>query len=526
MKSPRSAFLLILGLAAAGLASAPAAADEPVVAVSGVALAGQPSPAGGRYLLFGDIDVDAVRRVTFTASLTTGSVGIFRTSYGVPQPVVMLGDPAPPDAGNRFFIPLGVASNRRGDLAFICTLFFPDRAGVFLRSGDETVTLALEGTPGPVAGTRFGQFDQIRLLESGEVYLRARLLDESGADVGAAVVAHDGNGLRAVLAPGDRYGFTRRINSVIQYDVNERGEVIALVEVGDFGFLDEEILTEVVGVAAGPPRTLASSNVSFSGGIDLVRHFAVAVDQVHVDLAGGASFYTATNNFPGGGVALNESGRGYENRLVVRQGDPSPLDVGDRLLAFGAFGRTEAGFLAFHALTQLVPQGAILMRPPGGPTLTAARIGGPRPGGGVYEGSFFHMDMNPSGAFVFTELRTLIQTGVFLGRLLGSPAALVEEMISLVASADPGDGAGLRPRLETVARALADGNVEQASRLAASLRQEVASRAGRSIDPALAEGMTALLDDLFFLLGAPPRPTPRQAVDPAEEAFDTAVPQP
>src|SRR5688572_16421905 len=263
LMSWRSGSAVVVGFVL--LAVFPAAWADGDVVVTPIAVAGETSPAGGRYILFGDIDVDPARRVTFTASMTTGRVGLFRTRLGVLQTILQSGDPAPPDAGNRFFIPLGVSGNTAGDLAFTCILAFPDRLGLFLMRGTEVTTLALQGTPAPFgSGLRLAWFDQIRLLESGEVYVLASVVDQQGNDAGTAVLAHDGSSLRTVIAPGDRYGFTRKVNSVLQYDVNESGVVAALAQIGDIEFLNP--LTEIILWDGGGLRTLASSDVSFSGG--------------------------------------------------------------------------------------------------------------------------------------------------------------------------------------------------------------------------------------------------------------------
>jgi hypothetical protein len=485
------------------LLSAPAAADTLVV--SPVAVQGEVAPEGGRYLLFGEIDVDPIRRVAFTASLSGGQVGIFRTSFGVLEPIVLSGDPAPPDAGNRFAVPLGVAGNSRGDLAFISTLAFPDRVGLFLRRDGVIHTLALEGTPAPGSGDRrLGGFTRVRMLDSGEVLAIADLFDAGGAFAGRVLLAHDGDLLRTVIAPGDRYGGTRAVASVLLYDINESGDVAALIEVADAEFLQAGPLTEIVLLSAGRMRTLASVNLSFSGGIDTVRNFAVSEDQVSVDPAGAASFFAATNDFVEGGFALNASGQLFDNGWLVRQRDPSPLSPTDTYRGFAAFGRSAGGLLAFHAFTGAAPGGVVAVRPPsGGGDLVAAQAGMPRPGGGFWSG-FRRLEMNDRGAFVFVDFQGLIQAGVFLGRLLPPPADILADIAALLEDPSLSSSAerSLSAALRRIERTLAQGNLDRTLQAVAAMRRDVAMHAGRSIPLPLAEAIDTLLADLEQALRA------------------------
>src|SRR5437867_8867896 len=99
-------------------ALAPAWVRGDTLVVTPIAVSRQTAPVGGRYILFGSIGIDNLRRVTFTASLSRGKVGIFRASRGMVTPLVLTGDAAPSDAGNAFNTLLEAASNARGDLAF------------------------------------------------------------------------------------------------------------------------------------------------------------------------------------------------------------------------------------------------------------------------------------------------------------------------------------------------------------------------------------------------------------------------
>ena len=105
----------------------------------------------------------------------------------------------------------------------------------------------------------------------------------------------------------------------------------------------------------------------------MVRHFAVGVDQVRIDPQGAASFYVATNNFPGGGYAINDGGEMTDNRYLVSQGHRSPLSGTDTLQFFGAFGRSAGGTLAFQAFSPAAPSGGIFALRPDSPAALVAQ---------------------------------------------------------------------------------------------------------------------------------------------------------
>src|SRR5262249_22976093 len=151
---------------------------------------------------------------------------------GVVTPLALTGDPAPSDAGNRFSVFEEAASDSRGDVAFIATVFFPPREGVFLMRDGVITTLALQGAPAP---TRLGEFldsfGQIRILDSGDVYFSAALADAptSGSPARQAIVRASAAGLEGLIAPGDVYMGERQVFETLHFHVNESGEVAALV---------------------------------------------------------------------------------------------------------------------------------------------------------------------------------------------------------------------------------------------------------------------------------------------------------
>lgn len=492
---------------------APALTPAEQLVVTPIAVAGQTAPAEGRYILFGDIDVDSVRRVTYTASMSSGRNVIFRTHRGAPVPMVLTGDDAPPDAGTAFDTLLEASSNAAGDLVFIASLFFPQRTGVFLLRGGVITTLALEGAAAPTRrGERFAAFDQLRLLDTGAVYFSATLRGPPAdpQPMGRAIVRAVDGVLEPVIVPGDTYMGLRQVEETLQYDVSASEEVVALARITDRDFLQGTLLvSEIILLSGGQLRTLASVDLSISGGVDLVRNFAVTFDQVHIDVNGLPSFYAGTNDHPLGGVFRNTTGRLFGNARVVVQGDPSPVAPGDVLGALGAFGLNGADTLVLHALTRDHRTGGLFARQAGGDLETVALAGEPRPGGQDVWHGFLQIDLNEEGAFVFTDFQNLlVQVGVFLGRFLPPPGVILERLIDLVDAGDLDRGlnANLTFRLQSIGRSLARDDQMSALRQTEALLTEVDRRAGRILDEATAERLSALLEDLVASLGGLPAP--------------------
>src|SRR5262245_41006130 len=69
--SLRSALMLAATLCAA------LPADADTLVVTPVALDQQLAPGGGRYILIGDMWIDSLRRVVFTASTSSGKMGLY-----------------------------------------------------------------------------------------------------------------------------------------------------------------------------------------------------------------------------------------------------------------------------------------------------------------------------------------------------------------------------------------------------------------------------------------------------------------
>jgi hypothetical protein len=519
VSSPPSRRLLKAALVLGALLPlAPSAATADTLVVQPVAVQDQVSPSGGRFILFGHISIDSGRRVTFTTSTTRGQVGVFRFSRAGLERLLLTGDDAPDDAGNSFKATYEAASNARGDLAFIADTFFPGRLGVFLKSGGVIRTLAQVGDPSPTPrGELFAGFDQIQLLDSGEVYFRALLTDGS-SPAGAAVVKTGAAGLEPVISPGDRYLGLRAVDDVQEYDVNEAGDVVAMARITEIELLtDPGAVPELLLYSAGSLHLLASVNLSVSGGIDLVRNLAVALQQVHVTETGTAAFFAGTNNFPEGAYFSNDSGRAFDNVKILGQGDPSPVAPGDRLMTLWRFGFNAAETLVFHATTEQLPAGGLFALHHG-VVSTIARAGDVRPDGTDVWHGFLQIDLNEADAFAFTDFQGLAQVGVFLGRFIPPPQVLVQQMREKIeaGTADPGVRASLINRLRPIEMAASRGDLATFLPALTAFRVELAHRSGRSIPSALAETLDELLEDLIMILGGPPPHGP-----PARRSFDT-----
>jgi len=516
----RSACIVALAL---GMLS-PAGADTFVL--TPVAVQRQEAPVGGRYILFGDLSIDSLRRVTFSASLSRGQNGIFRTRRGGLETLVLSGDPAPPDAGNRFAALFEVSSNAPGDLAFTANTFFPQRVALFLMTDGMVRTVARAGDPSPTAtGDIFTGFDQIRLLDTGDLYFSAGILEAGGGASSAIFRVHDGL-IESVVAPGDRFMGTRAIDRTSQYDVTPSGRLTLQAAVVDSGFLDDGgAVGEVLEYVDGRLRTLASVGLSVSGGIDLIRNFAVTFDQVRADDAGRSYFYAGTNDFPLGVYLLNETGRLYDNHRLLSQGDPVPASPADRLAALGAFDVNAAGTLVAHALTDQHPDGTLLVRRAGEDRLVAA-AGEPRPDGtGSWHGfQRIELGEDHDDSFVFTDFEAIAQVGVFLGRFV-PPAGIAIERLERAL-----EQAGLPGLFRPIGDAFARGHTAVAVRLAEALLVELDRRAGRSISLETADRIGLELDDVIFALGGPSLhgpggppavPRARPARMPRGAGFDT-----
>ena len=487
--------------AATALCLAAGAIEAETIRLFRVAIRGRLALPGASYLLFGDIDIDSLGRVLYTTSFTDGRGAILREDRGTVTPLIFSFDPIPGSASDdRLWVLIEVSGNASDDVAFIGTTFLTQDQHVFLlRDGDLTAIARVgDHAPAPADDT-FITFDQVRLLDDGTVYFSAGITGLEGDRRGVYRYA-DGE-LGPAIVPGRRYGGERQVHETLQFDVNETGALSALVRVtsADFPLQDEDLVSEIVRESGGVLRTLASSPFSLSGGLESIRHFAVTFDQVHIDEAGGASFYASTTQHLQGGVFLNDTGAFLKNARAVADGDIAPTGATDRFRQFGPFDRNASGMLVFTATTDQRPQGGFFVQKDGA-IKTIGLIGEERPGGvGLWTG-FLMAEANDHDEFVVTDRDGLIQTGVFRGRVVPDLPVLLEAIQDLAAA--PGIDASLRMPLRRRVQALvaASGRPDTrlATVLAGRLRDWIAAQGDR-LDPPVAVRLDILLDDLLYL---------------------------
>jgi hypothetical protein len=471
-----------------------------------VAIRGRLALPGASYLLFGDIDIDSLGRVLYTASLTDGRSVIFREDRGTVVPLAFSYDAAPGADLDRLQLFIEVSGNAAGDVAFIGTTFFAPGQHLFLMRNGAITRIASTGDAAPAPpDMRFLGFDQVRMLDDGTIYFSAGITGLAGESRG--IYRHRDQTTHAAIVPGRRYFGARAVHETLQYDVNEAGSVAALTLVTDADLLlpPAEYTTEMVLESGGVLQTLAATEFTLAGGIESVRNFAITFDQVKVDDADGATFYASTTEHLRGGVFVNATGGFLDNARAVAQGDSAPTVPGDRFLEFGPFDRNAAGVLVFTATTDRHPGGGFFLQAADGSVETLGLIGDERPGGiGLWTG-FLMAEINENDAFVVTDRDGLIQTGVFRGRLVPGVPDRLEAIRAL--GADPGleasIRAGLRRRIVTLIAASRRGEGQGVATQAMRLREWLAMQGDRA-DPVIAIRLDILLDDLISLTAPNP----------------------
>ena len=465
-----------------------------------VAVRGRLAFPGASFLLFGDIDIDSLGRVLYTASLTTGRNVIVREDRGTQTPLIFSLDPAPGPSLDFMGVFVEVSGNASDEVAFIGTTLFREGLHLFLLRDGELTIIASTGDAAPApADALFIGFDQVHMLDDGTVYFSAGITGPEGNRRG--IYRHAGGTTHPAIVPGRRYFGVREIHETLQFDVNERGSLAVLARITDaeLPLAAEDLVSEMVLESDGVLQTLAAAEFTLAGGIESVRNFAITFDQVHVNDADGTSFYASTTEHWLGGVFFNPTGGFLDNARAVAHGDSAPTVTGDRFKEFGPFDRNAHEVLVFTATTDALPRGGFFLQA-GGAIETIGLIGEERPGGiGLWTG-FLMAEINERDEFVVTDRDGLFQTGVFRGRLVPDVPGLLDELRDL--ANQPGADATIRPALRRRVLAL----------LAASRRNDgpaIATHATRfrdwlgtqehRLDPAFAIRLYVLLDDLAWL---------------------------
>lgn len=516
MKSGRLRGTLVL---AAALCVTPQAWADTLV-VTPVALDEQAAPGGGRYILIGDIWIDSLRRVVFTASTTQGKMGLYRRARGQTARLVATGDAAP--SGGKFLFLLEASQNSAGDIAFVATTTTPAHIGVYLLRDGRITTLALDNEPAPSQrGESFTGFDQVQINEPGDVYFGATL----AAPDGRGIFRADASGIEGVLVPGD-FLADREVVQTLQFRANDAGDVAALTLITSHTFLfpPEPIVEELWLHRQGMNRVLAGDFLTASGS-DIFLNFAITFNQVSIDESGVVDFYAGTEQHPLGTFFENRAGGFLQNDRLLATQDASPLKPGDLLYALGAFGTDPGGLMVFHAITEQGPARGALFARHNGVTIPVAVAGTPRVGRvgdappPLWSG-FQTLEMNSSGAFLFTDFQGLYRLALFMGRIVPGTSAVVDSLrqITPTLPLQPADAALLLSRLNSIERyATVDGGA-QARALALGLQRAIRSKADGAIPLEAADALDPLLEDLIASL-APSAPAAVPAVT-APARFD------
>ena len=480
--------------------------------VSPVAASTQESPIGGRYVIFGHIDIDSRRRVLFIASVTTGRVAIMRAGRTGVEPLIVTGDMAPEVFGGRFITMVEVTGNAADQVAFVALSDFQRKTGLFLLDGNKMTTIAVEGAPAPGLDAVFVNFNQIRILEAGDIYFSA-ILEEADGFISGGVFRSAGSGLEPVIVPGDRGIGDRVIEQTIQYDVNEQGEIGVLARITSGDFVSRApAYSEVLLFSGGRLLTLASAKATLvSGGFDRINHFAITFDQVHIDAEGIVSFYAATQQLPLGGIYYNKTGELYDNHKVVAQGDPSPLSPSDEFLIFGTFGFNSNGAVVYQTVTFDSPFGSFFVEHSGRiePVALTGRL---RPDGLDIWHGFLLSKMNDSDAFVFTDFFGLVQLAVYLGRVVPEPLEVLGIVRDTIRKArmSPSSRATLMRQVRMLDRAVRRNERRDIIKSASSLRTLLSRQeASGQVSASVVDVVDPLLEDLLTVLAVPVVESPR-----------------
>ncbi len=504
---------LALVLAAQGM-SMPRA---DTLVVTPLALDRQAAPGGGRFVLIGDIWIDTLRRVLFSAATSQGRMGIYRVARGQTSRLLATGDAAP--SGGRFEFLLEPAGNVQGDIAFIATTVSPAHIGVYLLRDGILSTIALDGDPAPSRrGETFSSFDQVQIDSFGEIVFGAVL---AGPD-GRGIFRASASGIEAVLVPGDFLG-AREVLETLQFRANDAGDVASLVRITDRQLFGPQVYfpVELWLRRQGTSHVLAGEFFTAGNASDIFLNFAVTFNQVAIDPEGGISFYAGTEQRPLGAYFVNRNGGFLQNDRILGMRDPAPLSPGDEFFALGAFGMSPKGLLAFHATTELGPQGGAIFARRNGVMVPVAIAGELRPGSLTdlpaqpWRG-FQTLEMNPEGAFIFTELAGIIRPSLFMARFVPAPFSVIDDLRGLIPTLPltPADAALLLSRLASIERFAADDAGEQARKLALTLQRAIRGKAGGAIPLEAADPLDPLLDDLVIAVSQP-----RQA--PVASRFDS-----
>lgn len=309
--------------------------------------------------------------------------------------VARAGEPAP---GGGLFdrfghenLPVIAPVNARGDVAFFARLSRgPSEEGVFLRRGDQIVTVAREGDRVPGIGrlSGFGKHPTPAINDGGLVVFAAAV---AGGRVVEGIFAWAAGRIRPIAltgapAPGMSSSVLAGLDSPA---VNARGDVVLLATIRR----GRESLDAILLAAGGTLRkVVAQGDPAPAGGT-----FAAFGPPV-INARGAVAFAAVVEGktVPGGLFVT----RGDRIEMVVGAGDETP--AGGIYAKFSErIALNDAGVLAFHGMLKFAPTAAAIFAIEDGRPRVVSRLGDPAPGGGTIEQFGLWPAVDPRGAVAF-----------------------------------------------------------------------------------------------------------------------------
>ena len=383
-----------------------------------IAVAGDPTPAGGTFAEFGEPATNDAGTVVFRARVDGAAAheGIFASNGGVLTPVVLEGDAAPGGGAYTRFEE-DVVVNQLGTVAFRGrSSLFATQDALFVDDGVAPRRVALVGDATPCGSTfRALANDEPRGFGLADTTSALAFVADRQTG-GAGIFRDDGVGLAAVACEGDAApggGTQRRLG--LQPSANGLGEVWFVSEVTG-GPSPEVLWRWSAGVLT---RELEIGDVLNSGETVEDLHYRQEVDAN----ANGFVGYIARVS-PGRDAVVLRDPAAPIGTTVATEGDACPTG--------GTFGSIDlnvavssAGDVAFEASC---PNGTATFRAPfgGAPAATGTVLDATAVGDGF---RFFDPQVNALGDTVFQGFRTALHTAA-------CPAGVCGPVTTVMANGD------------------------------------------------------------------------------------------
>lgn len=217
-----------------------AAGGKPVKVVRN----GDAAPTGGTFTsTFGNFIINDAGQVAFSASTSTGLVGVFVATPGsTPVKVAATGDNAPGGGTiSAFTSPTPAGFNAAGEVAFYAGLNGGAGAGLFVgTAGGPVQAIALNGTAAPAGGNYAFTVNSkdVRINDAGDIFFQAPLGDGGAADSGYFLYRGSTGRTEAVALQGQVPLGTSYPLGTISGTLNAiPGELSALGPTGELVFL-------------------------------------------------------------------------------------------------------------------------------------------------------------------------------------------------------------------------------------------------------------------------------------------------